>query len=80
MLCAAARGTIIVTTAGAPTATGTIRTTGTTISGFVAPVLTMCGVFRTKPESRSLWRTGACVFESRPCSRVGWLKMQPNKL
>jgi len=34
MLCAAARGTIIVTTAGAPTATGTIRTTGTTISGY----------------------------------------------
>lgn len=48
MLCGAARGTIIVTTAVAPTATGTIRTTGTTISDFVAPVFKLCGDFPHK--------------------------------
>lgn len=33
--CAAARSTTIIGTCAAPTATGTIRTTGTTTSGFV---------------------------------------------
>lgn len=72
MLCGAARGTIIVTTAVAPTATGTIRTTGTTISDFVAPVLKLCGAIPARSRNRFLHGESERVyFESRPCSGVG---------
>ncbi|MBV6517740.1 MAG: hypothetical protein HCAMLNBO_00312 [Candidatus Brocadia fulgida] len=39
VFCAAAPGTMEVTSAGAPSATGTFRTTVTTMSDFVAPGL-----------------------------------------
>ena len=48
MSCAAVPGTIIVTTAAAPAATGTTLTTGTTMWDFVAPVLDLAGLFPQK--------------------------------
>ena len=70
--CAAARGTTKVTTAGAPTATGTTRTTGTTMWVFVAPVLNFAGISPQKPESFSSWRKGACIILSPALLRFRW--------
>ena len=51
MSCVAARGTTNRRTAVAPIATTTIRTTGTTISDFVAPALDFAG---TLPQNAGI--------------------------
>ena len=62
LFCAAAPGTIQETNAGARTATGTNQTTGTTISGFVAPGLSYAGVIPLKAGVFFFTEKGSALY------------------